>query len=207
MPRGSTQEDGEQPNVPEQSPISLLFCDSEEGVKQIHVTDGGNRSQLARVDVHGVPANGVVDTAADITIMGGKLFALVATVAKLCKRNFKKPDEVPRNYDGREFQFDGCMEMDIAFGGKMITTTIYVKKDTIDQLLLSEGVCRQLGIVTYHPSLVSGNPAKQKGVAMVPCIKVSLVQSLKLPPSQSAVVPVRLGSCAVEGDQTLLVEG
>lgn len=46
----STQEDDEQPNVPEQSPISLLFCDSEEEVvKQIRVVYGGNRSQLARV--------------------------------------------------------------------------------------------------------------------------------------------------------------
>ena len=44
-------------------------------MKQVHVSDCGSCSQLARVDIHGIPADGVVDTAADITIMGGKLFA------------------------------------------------------------------------------------------------------------------------------------
>lgn len=61
------------------------------------------------------------------------------------------------------------MKMDIAFGGKMITTTVYIKMDAIDQLLLSEDVCRQLiiSIVTYHPSLVPGDPTKHTGVAVV----------------------------------------
>ena len=41
---------------------------------------------------------GVVDTGADITIIGGRLFKMVATKARL-KKNFHKPDTVPRNYD------------------------------------------------------------------------------------------------------------
>ena len=198
----------EEAGVPERSPLSLLLSDSEEEVvKQVHVSDGGSCSQLARVDIYGIPADGVVDTAADITIMGGKLFALVAAVAKLRKKNFKKPDKVPRNYDGREFHLDGCMEMEITFEGKTLTTKVYIKMDAVDQLLLSEGVCRQLGMVTYHPSLVSRRTPKRKEVAAVPSIRVSLVQSLKLPPSQSALVPIRLDSCAVKEDQTLLIEG
>ena len=198
----------EEPDVSKRSPLTLLLSDSEEEVvKQVHVSDGGSCSQLSRVDIHGIPADGVVDTAADITIMGGKLFALVAAVAKLRKSNFKKPDKVPRNYDGREFHLDGCMEMEITFEGKTLTTMVYVKMDAVDQLLLSEGVCRQLGIVTYHPSLISRNTPKRKEVAAVPSIRVSLVQSLKLPHSQSALVPIRLDTCAVKEDQTLLVEG
>ena len=39
---------------------------------------------------------------------------------------------------------DGCMEMEITFEGKTLTTMVYVKMDAVDQLLLSEGVCRQL---------------------------------------------------------------
>ena len=100
----------QEPDVSKQSPLTLLLSDSEEEVvKQVHVSNGSSRSQLARVDIHGIPADGVVDTAADITIMGGKLFALVAAVAKLRKSNFKKPDIVPRNYDGREFHLDGWL--------------------------------------------------------------------------------------------------
>ena len=171
-----------------------MFSDSEdESVKQIRVEDNGSHPQLARVDVHGVPADGIIDTAADITIMGGKLFALIATAAKLRKRNFRKPDKVPRNYDGREFCLDGCIEMDITFHEKTITTTVYIKMDAVDQLLLSEGVCRQLGIVMYHTSVVPRKTTRPK-VATVPSIKVRLVQSLKLPPSQCALVPVKLES-------------
>ena len=76
-------------------------------MKQVHVPDCGSHPHLARVDIYGVPADGIVDTAADITIIVGKLFALVAAAAKLQKRNFRKPDRVPRNYDGKEFHLDG----------------------------------------------------------------------------------------------------
>ena len=203
----STTQGAEEPDTSDQSPLELLFSDSDdEGVRQICVEDNGSCPRLARVGVHGVPADGIVDTAADITIMGGKLFALVATTAKLRKRNFKKPDKVPRNYDGREFHLDGCMEMEIAFQDKTIATTVYIKMDAVDELLLSEGVCRQLGIVTYHPSVVPRKTTKPKA-AMVPSIKVSLIQSLKLPPSQSALVPVKLESCTAVTDEMLLIEG
>ena len=37
----------------------------------------------------------------------------------------------------------------------MSNTPIYVKMDPYDDLLLSEGVCRHLGIVNYHPSIKS----------------------------------------------------
>ena len=57
-------------------PVSLLYSESEDegDVKQVMVADSGSRSQLARVSVQGVHAEGVVDTTADITIMGGKLW-------------------------------------------------------------------------------------------------------------------------------------
>ena len=48
------------------------------------------------MNVQGVPAERVVDTAADITIMGGKLVTLVASSARLRKKDFKPPDKVPR---------------------------------------------------------------------------------------------------------------
>ena len=103
--------------------------------------------------LQGVPADGVVDTAADITIMGGKLFALVASSARLRKKDFKPPDRVPRTYDRKVFHLDGRMDLEVSFQGRAMKTTVYIKMDAPDQLLLSEGVCRQLGIVTYHPSL------------------------------------------------------
>lgn len=35
-------------------------------------------------------------------------------------------------------------------------TSMYVKMDAPEPLLLSEGVCRQLGIVEYHPEVKAG---------------------------------------------------
>ena len=99
------------------------------------------------------------------------------------------------------------MEMDITFQDKTMKTTVYIKMDAFDQLLLSEGVCRQLGIVTYHPSLVTEKALRHKETTLVPSIRVSLVQSMKLPPSQSVVVPVRLESSPAGEDQILLIEG
>ena len=68
---------------PEESPdpydLLLSFdTEDEEVVKQIVVTDKGSRAQYACVSVSGVPANGVTDTGADITIIGSELFAWVA---------------------------------------------------------------------------------------------------------------------------------
>ena len=181
----SAGQDAREPGPSEPSPLELLFSDSDgEGVKQVQVPDCGSRPHLARVVIHGVPADGIIDTAADITIMSGKLFALVAAVAKLRKRNFRKSDRIPGNYDGREFHLDGCMEMNLTFQDTTLSTTVYVKMDAIDQLLLSEGVCRQQGIVWYHPSVTPRETQKSKRVADVPSIRMMLAHSLKLPPSQ-----------------------
>ena len=191
-------------------PLDFLFSDSdeEEDVRQVNVTDSGGHCQFARVDIFGVPADGVVDTAADITIMGGKLFAMVAAAARLRKKDFRKPDKVLRTYDRKVFRLDGCMDMEISFDRKAIKTVIYIKMDAVDQLLLSEGVCRQLRMVTNHPAVRLRKTSKGTvpGGAIVPSIRVRLVQSLRLPPSRSAVMPDRLDS-TWELKNPLLVEG
>ena len=63
---------------------------------------------------------------------------------------FKAPDKVPINYDHQPFYFDGKIDLDIEFDGRIVSTPIYVKMDAPEPLLLSEEVCRQLGIITYH---------------------------------------------------------
>ena len=202
--------------VGQPNPYDLLFSsesEDEQDVKQIRVMDHGSQSKLARVIVQGVPADGLIDTGADITIMGRELFARVAAVAKLRKKNFRKPDKVPRTYDRKTFHLDGCMDMDISFDGKTMSTVVYVKMDAYDQLLLSEGVCRQLGIVSYHSSVDSGKSTKKstegkssEEVAVVPTIRVNLVKSLRLPANQGAVVSVELTGCCHQNAPSLLVQ-
>ncbi len=73
--------------------------------------------------------------------------------------------------------------LDVTFEDKTMCTPVYVKMDAPEQLLLSEGVCRQLGIVTYHPSL-----GVESGIAPVQTVCIRLVDTVRIPPLQSAVV-------------------
>ena len=96
------------------------------------------------------------------------------------------------------------MELTIAFGDKEMSTQVYIKLDATDQLLLSEGVCQLLDIVTYHPAVEKwrggsktteptqtaiDSPTEQ---AVAPTIKVSPIKSVHVLPHQSIVVPVEV---------------
>lgn len=104
---------------------------------------------------------------------------------------------------------DGWMEMEISFQGRTMKTMVYVKMDACDQLLLSEGVCRQLGIVTYHPSLLpQDKPGSTPEVdTLVPSVRVSLVQALGIPGNRSAVVTVRIDCTLQQLNQPMFAEG
>ena len=107
---------------------TLLFSDSvgeTTNAYTVQVSDGGSICQCAKVQVLGVPAY----TGANITIISGKLFKRVATVAHIKRRNFKKADKVPRTYDQKTFRLDGKMDLDIAFEGKTMCTRVYIKMD------------------------------------------------------------------------------
>ena len=73
-------------------------------------------------------------------------------------------------------------------------TPIYLKMDAREALLLSEGVCRQLGIVNYHSHVSPGNAHREKtaGDVLVPTMRVQLVETLKLRPQESVMAGVRL---------------
>ena len=60
-----------------------MFLDSEEEVRIVRVKDLGSKPRYAEVTVQGVPASGINDSGADITIMGQDLFQKVATTARL----------------------------------------------------------------------------------------------------------------------------
>jgi len=45
------------------------------------------------------------------------------------------------------------MDLDVSFDDNTMKTPVYQKMDAHDQLLLTEGVCRQLGIISYHPEV------------------------------------------------------
>ena len=79
-----------QPDV--DSILQLLYSDTEdsdESVNTIRVNDRGSLPQCVHVLIQDVPVYGIIDTAADITIIGGQLFCKVASVAHQKKKHFK----------------------------------------------------------------------------------------------------------------------
>ena len=187
----------------EDNPMDYLHSDSEEGeVRQITVKDQGSQTKCAKVTVQGIPMYGIIDSGADITIMGGEMFKKVATFAKLRKKDFKTADKTPYTYDGQPFNLDGRMDLEIGFADKVLRTTVYIKMNANDQLLLSEGVCHQLGILSYHPEVQvwrgrrnrHSTSATAQNRAKVPTIRVKLVHATRLLSRQSIVVQVQAGN-------------
>ena len=92
----------------------------------------------------------------------GTLLKRVAAATKLGCSRLKEIDKVPRNYDGCPFTLHGRIDLDIRFEGVTMQTPVYIKLDVEEPLLLSEGVCRQLRILSYHPGVVGHKEQETK---------------------------------------------
>ena len=92
------------------NPLDILFSGSDEESSDIRVHDKGSKPRKVAVDVQGVLAVGVIDSGADITIMGSELFKKVASVARLKKSSFEKPDKTPYTYNNHPFSLDGKLK-------------------------------------------------------------------------------------------------
>ena len=104
--------------IPEEDrndPLTYLYpsmSEEEEDVKLVRVQDWGSQLRCTQVQVRGFRAWGIVDSGADITIMGKELFKTVASVCRLNKRDFKCPDKIPKTYDRHPFTLDGRLELE-----------------------------------------------------------------------------------------------
>ena len=129
--------------------MDLLYSSDsdDQSAQMISIQDKGSCPKYACVTVEGVSCLGIIDTGSHITIIGGDLFKKIEAVARLKKRNFKQPDKAPVAYNQQPFKLHGRMDLNVAFGERTMVTPVYIKMDAHDQLLLSEGVCRQLEII------------------------------------------------------------
>ena len=96
--------------------MNFLFSDSDTdgSINVARIEDQGSGLRKIKVEIAGVPAVGLVDTGADITIMGLELFKKVAAIAGLEKRQFKLTDKQPHTYDRRQFKLDGQLDLDVS---------------------------------------------------------------------------------------------
>ena len=134
--------------------------------------------------------------------MGGKLFKKVAAAPRLKKLDFKKPDHALRTYDRKEFQLHGRMDLEIIFNGKVPRTPIYIKMDAHDQLLLSEGVCSQLGIVEYHQNVWPGRklPSTPDTSESVVARQVRVLRTTTVPAGRTVRVAVTISDSTGESN-------
>jgi len=64
----------------------------------VRIEDKGSRPRKVTMPIQGIPAQGVIDSGADITIINADLFKNIATAVELRKRAFKQPDMVSYTY-------------------------------------------------------------------------------------------------------------
>ena len=141
--------------------------------------------------------------------MNGKLFARIAAVAHLKKSRLKAPDRIPKTYDRRVFTLDGRVDLDISFNGITMRTPIYIKVEAADKLLLGEGVCRQLEIITYHPSVSCKKTRKENRIRPMLNVKPQTVNgeaavsgnrpNSSVPPEKSQEVKRRQQKRVIDG--------
>ena len=82
--------------------------------------------------------------------------------------------------------------MDVSFDEcTMHTQYRHLKMDAHKPLLLSEGICHQLGIIFYYPG-VESSVNDRASLVTVPTTRVGLVQSIRLSPQQSVMATVGL---------------
>ena len=85
---------------------------------------------------------------------------------------------MPRAYNQQKFSLDGRMDLDVTFRETTMRTLVYIKMDAHDPLLLSEGVCHQLGIVMYHPEVETKSSVPERPdseEAVVPTVRICLL--------------------------------
>ena len=181
------------------NPLDFLYSDSDDQMCLIQVEDRGSSVKHASVVVQGVHCKGVIDTGSDVTIVGGRLFKKIAAVARLQKRDFRPADKTPIAYGRQPFTLHGKMSLRISFQDREMVTPVYIKMDSEEPLLLAEGVCRQLQILTYHPAVLKGSqspleetePEVKTTPDEVHKCQVTLVHTLTPLPHRSANVPVQ----------------
>lgn len=112
----------------------LHSSDSDTLVKQVRAKDRGSHAQHARVSVQRVPAEGIIVSRADITIMGVKLFGGWQQWP-VWRRISNELTKLLTPYDQWPFTLDGQMDLDISFADRKMTTPVYIKIDTETPLL------------------------------------------------------------------------
>jgi len=80
--------------------------------------------------------------------------------------------------------------------------------DAKNQLMLSKGVCNQLNVITYHSAVRDTYhyvTEQHTPLVTIPCVRVKLLHTVRIPPFQSTNVPVKFEGNA-KPPQSFMIE-
>ena len=181
-------------------------------MRMVRVSDKRSKPQYVNVLLQGVPVTGVIDEWCPFQ------------EGDCCCQVKEEPIQESRTYISERFNLDGHLDLDITFIEKTMKTPVYLKMEAVDELLLSEGVCSQLDIVSYHKEVKPGlrkdiqesksqeneleDPITQE-TASVPLLRVNLVRSVSIPPRKAVMAEVRVerGQSGGATSDLLMLEG
>ena len=116
----------------------------------------------------------MIDRGSDITIVRGDLLYHIVSTAGLEASKIRSTGQRAYTYDQKPITLEGQIDLNISFGENRLCTTVYIKLVAPDALLLSEAVCRTLGVVSYHPHV----QVVQKGPVTITPITISIKKDI-----------------------------
>ena len=104
----------------------------------------------ANVTVAGTSVEAMVDPGSSATIMSFELFRNIGAKAKIPVEALKQPDVALQDYSQRPIPIGACVDLELEWQGKSVTTTVYLRSDLGAQdepYLLGTNVVIPLGLM------------------------------------------------------------
>ena len=83
----------------------------------------------AKVTVTSTSVEAMVDPGSSVTIMSFELFRKIGARAKVPVEALKQPDVVLRDYSQRPVPIGACVDLELEWQGKSVTTMVYLRSD------------------------------------------------------------------------------
>ena len=147
----------------------------------------------ANVTVAGTSVEAMVDPGSSATIMSFELFRNIGAKAKIPVEALKRPDVASWDYSQRPIPIGACVDLELEWQGKSVTTTVYLRYDLGAQdepYLLGTNVVIPLGLMVPGVGVEPcGGDLSLKGVANP---VVQLVQARRVPGCSATFLKARV---------------
>ena len=151
----------------------------------------------ARVQIAGVPTDGLVDTGSSVTILSFSQFKEIGKQARIPSSELKPAVGVFRDYSRRLIPITARVDLEFQWKGKSVITPAYLRADDengVEPCLPGTNVTTPLGLMTPASGVEPrGEQSEQKPDSPLhPEAVVRLIQAQRIPGHSDAVVYAQL---------------